>query len=511
MKITDWKKDNYEKIAPLAEIIYLLMFNMMLGIKMAGFYDGQTVFKLVFVAYAALFVAKMTLTDYTMKEYLFAAVLILFSGIVYVKTGEKGLFLCFSMMLGVKGVSIIKTLKIGAVISGVIMAVKIFLSAFGFVPEKYFATYRSGVGEQIRHSLGYVHPNTLHISFFILTILVLYTATKYRFHVFLVSVISFALNIYIYMYSGSRTGLLCSVAYIILNAWNYNRNHISLFEKIEYYLTYPATCVVTIVLPLVLSDKWFKLLDDYVFNFRFTMAKYYFEHNSLSLFGIRLNNPDQVPYSIDMAGMYLFLQLGIVAFVGISVLSIWYVKRAMELNMTAELSAFIAICIAGLWEPFLYNTSYKNIAFVFVGAAIFSMAIEEKSAAKEKTIHMEKRALVYMGIGFCAAVVAFSIYLLATDPYTTMYADQAAPIVDQNEAQEPIYMSQAEEQEAIENGALVLRYGEADAPLYEFSQETAYEEYKLRVMSVCTFAFMLVILLEYTCFYFKDKRNIDRK
>ena len=495
MKISDWKKQNNDKLCVLSEITYLLMFNLMLGIKMAGYYDGQMIFKLVFVLYIMLFVAKMVMTQYTAREYLLTAILILLSGIIYIHTGEKGLFLCFSMMLGVKGVSILKALKIGAVVSSTIMTVKIFLSVFGFTPEKYYATYRSGVGEQIRHSLGYVHPNTLHISFFILTVLVVYVATKQNSHVFLVSFAFIALNIYVYMYSGSRTGVLCSVIYIILNAWNYNRNRISYIEKTIYYLVYPMTCVVTIIMPLVLHGKWFSLLDDYVFNLRFTMAKYYFEHNALSLFGIRLNNPDQLPYSIDMAGMYLFLQLGIVAFVVISVLSIWYIKRAIEYNFTAELSAFVAICIAGLWEPFLYNTSYKNIALVFIGAALFHMSLEIDSNDVNLTISFDRKTYIGVGISFLIAITTCVISLVITDPYTILYADQAAPIIDQVDNNEPIYLDGDAEKTAVENGAIILRYGNSDSPVYEYSANTAAHEYQLRIVSVFVFCFVIVFTI----------------
>ncbi len=494
-----------------SENSYLLMFGSMLGIKMAGFYDGQMVFKLVFVLYVLLFIAKMALTKYTVKEYVFSALLILLSGLVYLRTGEKGLFLCFSMMLGIKAVSVKKVMSCGAIISGIIVSFKIFASAFGFIPEKYYSTYRSGVGEQIRHSLGYVHPNTLHISFFVLMILVVYVATKYKYHVVLISAVFLALNLYIYQYSGSRTGFLCGLIYLILNIWNYYRKKISLIEKILYFLTYPMTCIVTIVLPLLLKGRAFSLLDDYVFNLRYTMAKYYVEHNGISLFGIRLNNPDNLPYSIDMAGMYLFLQLGIVAFVVISVLSIWYIKMAIKLDMKAELSAYIAICLAGLWEPFLYNTSYKNIAFVFIGAVIFGFQSEKENDSLKNTTDSTKALCIRLLGGILFSAIAVALFLMLTDPYTVMYADVEAPRIDQTNVQEPIYLTSEEENTIIENGGIVMRYGSSDAPVYEYSIDTAANEYDLKVMSIFIFAFLTFILIEYACFYIIKKEALQWK
>ena len=512
MQLLDWKKNSNTKLDHLAEIVYLLMFNMMLGIKMAGFYDGQMIFKLVFVVYVLLFFIKMILTQYTMKEYLLSALLIILSGLVYINTGEKGLFLCFSMMLGVKNVSVKKVISIAAIISGLTMTFNIFTRAFGLIGEAYYSSYREGIGEQIRHTLGYAHPNTLSISFFVLTIILVYLSTKKRFHIYFVSMIFLALNLYIFMYSGSRTGLLCSIIYILINLYFYNKKGLKISEKIMCTLIYPTTSIVTIVLPFILHGDVFTVIDNYVFSLRLTMAKYYAENNELSLFGIRLANPDELPFSIDMAGMYLFLQLGLAAFIIVVALNLIFVKRAIKMGMMAELAMFIAICFAGIWEPFLYNSSYKNLIFLFIGVIVFSNDPDKLNF--DNSSHDVNKSRIYMGFlaGIIVAFIVTIFFLFTTKPYSVLYADIEAPNVERNMTQSKEYLNQEMQEQIIENGGIILRWwnkNDLNAPLYKYDNRAAISEYWLKTISIFVFCFVFCISLESLYFVLRDWKRTN--
>ncbi len=136
----------------ISEYMYLAFFAVMITVKMAGFYEGQFVFNAALILSAFLLIIKVVIDKYTICEYMMIALFVLLRGIVYLNTGEKGLLICFAMMLGMKGVSVKKVFICGAICSGAVLVIKIFGGAFGLVPEKYFVSYREGMGVELRHS-----------------------------------------------------------------------------------------------------------------------------------------------------------------------------------------------------------------------------------------------------------------------------------------------------------------------------------------------------------------------
>lgn len=463
------------------QILYLMFFLTMMSVKMAGFYEGQFVFNAALIFGVILLAIKVIIDKYTIKEYILVACFILLGGIVYLNTGEKGLLICFAMMLGMKGVSVRKVFICGSIGSGIIVLFKIFTGAFGILPEKFIASYRVGMGTEIRHTFGYAHPNTMQISALALSIMVLYLVTKYTKQIVIGSLFVLAFDVYVYMYSGSRTGLLACLIYICINTWFYFKSNMGLFEKIACYSAYPVACVISLAFPLILPDSIFALLDDRFFTYRLSIAKYYYKYNNASLFGIRLFNPENIPYSLDMAYLYLFLQLGIVAFIAVSILTMYCVHKAVIKNKTTELAVFIGITIAGIWEPFLYNSSFKNILFVMAGAVIFGQINSEDS----RILSIDRKKTLQCAVS--ALAIAFllgGVYLITTKEPDVIYADVEKPIINSDVTNTPVYLTSEEKDAIVERGGIVLGYTDENKPLFEHSIEAAKKEYKNRALSM---------------------------
>ena len=363
--------------------LYITYFCLMVAARAAGMYEGQMFYNAILVIGMALFVFKIIVTRYTVPEYVIIAFLMAVSVIVYLHTGEKGLIVCFATMLGMKGIDKIRVLKAGTLIAGLCIFFKIFTGVFGLTKDVFYPQVRPGLGMMFRHSLGYVHPNTLHMNVLMLGMMLIYVIsvilTKQKkdglSRLIIASVIVLGFNLYIFVYSGSRTGVLALIVYLTVNLWFYMRRHCGIPEKTVCFAAYPVVCLIAIVMPHVLPDKLFDMIDITVFNTRLSLAKYFWANNSISLWGIRLNNPDPLfkTYGIDMAQLYLFFQLGIVAFVTVSVLTLGYIYFAVKKNLMAELAVLMGMLFAGIWEPFLYNLGFKNFIWVFFGAMLYSL------------------------------------------------------------------------------------------------------------------------------------------
>ena len=496
----------------IGEGIYLLYFAFMMGARSAGLYEGMPVYNVILVFSLGLFALKMIITEHTLKEYFLVALLLLLAGLVYINTGEKGLIVCFSMLLGMKAVSVRKVISTGTVVAGVIIFLKIFLGVFGLAPEIYYPQERAGVGLMFRHALGYAHPNTLHMNVLMLSMLVMYLVTKKLrtdefldrkkkiFYLAGFSLLVLAFNIYIYQYSGSRTGLLACIAFLFVNFWFFARKNLGLVERIVSYGAFPLACFIAIPLPFILQGELFDFVNRTIFTTRFSLARYFWSNNHISLFGIRLNNPDVTltGYGIDMAQLYLFLQLGIAAFVVIALLTCLYVYLGIKFELREELAVLMGMLFLGIWEPLLYNLSFKNFYFVFMGAMLFAALTGDESFLEKETGISESVQKTLPGISgalsmknivraFIAAIfigiAASLIYVAATKDPDALYGNRQESESGTEFGLEPMYISQEQMEDILEDGDLVIGYSGESVAMYRYDNEIADLEYDKRILS----------------------------
>lgn len=502
--------DNTDYRNKIGEKIYLIYFAVMVGARASGLYEGMLVYNVTLVIGMLLFGLKMLVTKHTRKEYVLSGLLILLAGIVYLHTGEKGLLVCFTMMLGMKHVSVRKTIKTGAAVGGLFIIAKIILGVFRLTSEIYYPQWRSGMDIMFRHALGYPHPNSLHMNVAMLGMMICYLVTSFlmcsnkeenenvlnfqkRDRVILViimSVLIIAFNYYVYLYSGSRTGLLGCIFYLLVNAWLFFRKKIGLFEKICLYSFFPIVCFIAIILPFAIDGELYNWLNWNVFSTRYDIAKYFWSNNSLSLFGIRLNNPDEVfkTYGIDMAQLYLLLQLGIIAFITVSLLTMWFITNAIKEDKRAELSVLMGALFLGIWEPYLYNLSYKNFVYVFWGAMLFKEGckIQNDIVLKERVNikKLSKRILSAVIVGFVVGLISSAIYLNVIPKPSALYGDRQKSESGELFNMEELYFTQEQVKEMKSQGDIFIGYKNETTPMYKYDSELAVMEYKKFAISV---------------------------
>lgn len=355
----------------IAEIAYFLYFTVMFGARAIGLFEGMLVYNISLVIGMLLFAVKVALTNHTILEYLVIFWLLLISFLVYVNTGEKGLLLYFTMMLGLKGVSVKKVFKLGTVILTVSFVTLVFLSVTGIREEITYIHDRAGFGHVIRHSLGYPYPNTLMTTYIVLMALVFYVMGKTSRKNILLTTLLFLMGIiYLYLYSCSNTGLLVGVFFLIVNLYIQFRGSLSKFEKAVIWLVYPICVITSVVGPLVTKGWLFQLFDKVLHN-RWAYSLYYLTNEPITLFGVRFKEAPNPNYMIDSSFLYCFLQIGIVPFAIITFLYLGMITDCVKKEKKAEQIIIVSFCVLGLSDPFLFNLSYKNLMFLFVGDFLY--------------------------------------------------------------------------------------------------------------------------------------------
>lgn len=355
----------------LSELIYLAYFTVMFGARAIGLYEGMLLYNIMLVIGMLLFLLKIAMTRHTFGEYLLIGVLLFISLIVYYNTGEKGLLLYFTMMLGMKDVSLKRVMKWAVAILSVSFTLLVFLSVFGLKQDITYLHDRAGFGQVLRHSLGYPYPNTLFTTYIVLMVLIMYVLGKQtKKQLVMTSTLMFLGAVYIYLYSCSNTGLIVATFYLLANLWLQLRNRLSIAEKIVLLMAYPGCALLSIVGPLVTSGRLFQLMDKILHN-RWAYSYYYLTTEPVTLFGTRFGETPNDNYMIDSSFLYSFLQIGVIPFLIVTALMIGMIACYVKKEKRMELAIIISFCVLGLSDPFFFNLSYKNLMFLFIGELLY--------------------------------------------------------------------------------------------------------------------------------------------
>ena len=314
------------------ELIFCIYFAVMFGARAIGLYEGLFVYNISLVAGLILFGLKILSTRLYLGEYLICFFLVGLSLLVYVNTGEKGLRLYFSLMLSMKMIDSKKVFRLGLYILGLSFFILFFLSASGLINELNHMNKRSGFGYVLRHSLGYPYPNTAHTTLLILIIFFFYLF-EYKDAKSLIKASSFAMviNVLIYLYTVSLTGLISITIYLILNIYFCLRSNKSYIEKAIINLCFPIIVSFSILGPILAKGEAFDFLNDLLHK-RYEYALYYLQNEKITLLGSKFKVPPTNWYMIDNSFLYLFLQLGIIPFILIAALYILWIFYLVKEN-----------------------------------------------------------------------------------------------------------------------------------------------------------------------------------
>ena len=396
----------YNNTIQLSELIYLAYFTVMFGARAIGLYEGMLAYNMMLVAGMLLFLLKIAMTRHTFGEYLLIGVLLFISLIVYYNTGEKGLLLYFTMMLGMKGVSVRRVLKMGTIILSISFVTLVLLSVTGIKEDIIYIHDRAGFGKIIRHSLGYPYPNTLFTTYIVLMVLIVYMmGVQNKKDLLLTSLFLLIGALYIYLYSCSNTGIIVAVFYLIINLYLQFRPHLSIVEKAGIMLVYPLCDLIAILGPLVTTGKMFQVFDKILHN-RWAYSLYYLTNEPITMFGTRFKEPPNTNYMIDSSFLYSFLQIGVVPFIILTIFYMVMIYNYVKNERKVELAIIISFCLLGMSDPFLFNLSYKNLLFLFIGEVFY----DKLQSKKKFKLEMLNREIQILPIGNKVLDISNSMY-----------------------------------------------------------------------------------------------------
>lgn len=351
------------------EILYGVFFCLLFFAKGFGLYDGQPAFKLILVAAVLCLAAKCMTESYSVREIVIMGLILLICAVTYVTSGDKGLLLYAMMLAGMKNVNREYLLRAALVTWSVSFVLLWLVSMTHMGNTAYRVAGKLGMDHIFRWSMGYAHPNVLHISYLILAALILLVlgegiSRKW----YLILAVG---NLLVFLYSVSYTGVAIVFLLLIGRGYLQLRKKIGTVEKILLGAVFPACVLLSVAGPLILHGKVFRLLDR-ALNTRLTLAKHYLKPEYISLLGTRLSEITSSHWTMDNSYVFCLIAYGILPFAGVCGLYLYLTARLLKRDETTALLVILVLAAAGLTEPFLFNTAFKNITFVFIGQEIYA-------------------------------------------------------------------------------------------------------------------------------------------
>ena len=358
----------------LDETLYFGFFILLSVAKGFGLYEGQALFVLLVGPALLCGGLKILLSSYTKRQWAALAVLLLLTGLVYVRSLELGIFFVMFMILGMKNVSLQKVFRLGLWVWSICAVIICLISFPNLEHTIYRVAQKLGMGYIFRWSLGFTHPNILHITYLTLCALVLYELGD-RFNLKHFAILMGG-NVLVFLYSISFTGLAIVTILLLGSMYVKIRPRFCLLEKMAANLILPAIILISFILPLLFGDVRFTQSLEKInklVNTRIKIASSFLVPECMSLFGVKMSYLAQTHsyLSIDSSYVWAFIHYGIVPFILFMLAYLLLIADCTRKQKTRELVLIICFLGAGYMEPLLFNTSFKNITLLFLGDLLF--------------------------------------------------------------------------------------------------------------------------------------------
>lgn len=516
----------------MGEIAYYIYFAVMLFAKGIGLYEGMAAYNFCLLFASGVLLIKLSMDSYSLREAVCMAALVLLGVLVWRNSGEKGPLLYILLLIGMKNIPVKRVFGLGLLVWGSAFVIQILLALAGARSGVFMAHEKLGLGHIIRWSLGYPHPNVLHISYVILIAFLLYNIRLEGKKLIAATMVCFIGNLYIFMYSISYTGFVLTVAYLICNLYFNLRKNRTKAEDILIQAVFPGCVIFSVAGPLVLKGKLFNIFDK-LLNTRLYLSQYFMTRGNWTLFGdrqleIRAENKR---FTLDCSYTYLLMYGGIVIFAIMCVGYFFLINRYVKEKKNKELAIIIGILIAGISEPFLFNTAYKNLSIIFMGSflfEIFGIMIMNKKKENSKQIHflpfgnktvsfrygwlgnaaiylkqqMKKNCRRILLIWMIAAVLAGTSYAVLAHIPDSIYILKAGS----DKYEKTVYLDMENLPEDF--NSRIVSYVDEKTPMYEFSGNMVTVEYVRGIVSSGLLGGVLIagICLLIYCLYDKKRK-----
>ncbi|MCR5177947.1 MAG: hypothetical protein K6C95_03075 [Lachnospiraceae bacterium] len=365
------------KTLTIKEYLFFVYFGLMLWIKGIGLVGGGF-YNLILVIGTLIVLVITFMGKTTPAAFAFYLMLLFVAGILPWRiAGDQGPLWCVLFIMAARDMEPKRIASFGAKIWGIAFCVQM-ITQLTWLRNRDFVIHDKSFGYVIRWAFGYSHPNVFQISYGILVMLLFYIYRPRGKKLILSALIALFGGIWVFINSLSSTGMVFLFAFLIFyTAFDLcpeSKGSYPLIVRILTHAVLPAALVFSLVLPLVLEGRAFDVLNR-IMSTRYAMTRRFLSDPGPALFGVRIVFGQSE--MIDCSFANLLMLGGIVPFILMCAAYIFTVQRLLVKRDGPALAIMIACMIAGMSEPFMFNTSYKNISLIFVAAELGRLIMDQ--------------------------------------------------------------------------------------------------------------------------------------
>ena len=336
--------------------------------------------------YISLFIFNIVLKKYNKKEFRHISAFFLLIMVVFFNSKERYLFILGTLILSSKGVNFRKLVKIDFITRLWGITMTIILCLIGVIND--FIMYRYDLNNfiiEIRHSLGFIHPNTLSVN--ILILLMGYIYLRYK-NIKLIEFILIFIIMYIFSkITGSRNGVICITITILLF---YLEKIFNIFSNnwVKHFIVYSVVlCTVLSILLTTLYKYDYNVINivNSLLTGRIKSASYFLDTYGFSLLGQKVNlvsiiqsqQTSEQMRILDNLYMSLAIRSGIIL---LYIYIIMYMKLYIRLfneKKICEIILVVVICLSGLIEKVAISPEL-NFTSILLSMVFFNDKVKYK-------------------------------------------------------------------------------------------------------------------------------------
>ncbi len=355
----------------ISELFYYLMLFCFLSVRAVGIQDGQWPFKVALILGFVFFVPKYFTTKYNLLEHVLNFLLIALGIVIFINNGHAEALVGISIIIGMKNIKIKNAVILTLSIWGGFFVLSVLRALLGIFQGYVGTATKTGMSfGVVRYSLGFTHPNVLHMTYLIIVLLILYLLRSTGKKNFLAAVMLMIGNLYIFAYSVSYTGVLVVTFAIGVFLLLELRKNLKIADAVISVI-FVVGCSLILIVGALIVDGSIKEVINRVLNERVEMTSTVFSTYSLSLIG-RVEDIHAIDCNLDCSYAYMIFYSGIIVFALFIISYAMTVVNAVKKNDKRSLTVLLSLSLAGVTEQFVGNLSFKNLSLFFIGDYLYN-------------------------------------------------------------------------------------------------------------------------------------------
>lgn len=306
-------------------------------------------------------IAKVTQEKYTYQEAVYIGILLGVGFISVFMVNDTSILIAFCVVIGMKNIDYYITLKIVFWIRLLTTTFLIICANLNFIPNIVY------MREGIRYSMGYTHPNIFGIYSFVLISLwfILYGECRWK----LKWVVSFALGIYQYVWTKSRTSLVLILFFLFLVILSKRIQKMDIFLLCAKYSA--LVCLVLNILVTRINESRAIAKLNILLSSRINLSKGFLKVYGIGILGKRVGDNVSADnyWHLDSGYLNLFIRFGLI----IGCIYVYMIIKICNKKYIKNVYIYIAIImfsIYGLVENVLDSFLY-NYLWIIIGMVMF--------------------------------------------------------------------------------------------------------------------------------------------